>query len=124
MERRCQLQDVPYPLHVQGFEFYDTMTTTILSNVTFENYKYKQYSSNPADWWYWQTPHAFRMLSHSDQFKPGEPHPGYTLRQPCAIVAQCWASIARLVANRMSAQTLCDAWVLTYALSRPLHLPH
>ena len=52
------------------------MTTTILSNVTFENYKYKQYTTNPSDWWYWQTPHAFRMLSHSDQFKPG----GFCLR--------------------------------------------
>lgn len=57
---------------LQGFEWYDTMTTTILSNVTFEGYKYKQYATNPSDWWYSQTPHAFRMLSHSDQFKPGE----------------------------------------------------
>lgn len=111
-------------LRLQGFEWYDTVTTTILSNgecvlamsphhspamrrdteqqwycqgltqvvpvnvmppsrrptynlyrlcfaVTFENYKYKQYTSKPADWWNSQTPHAFRMLSHSDQFKPG-----------------------------------------------------
>lgn len=43
----------------------------MISNLTLENYKYKQYSTNPADWWYWQTPYAFRMLSHSDQFKPG-----------------------------------------------------
>jgi glucan biosynthesis protein len=55
-----------------GFEWYDTTTTTILSNITFENYKYIQYTSDPSDWWYSQTPHAFRMLSHSDQFKPGE----------------------------------------------------
>jgi hypothetical protein len=39
--------------------------------VTFENYKYKQYTTDPAAWWYLNTPHAFRMLSHSDQFKPG-----------------------------------------------------
>ena len=56
---------------LQGFEWYDTTTTTILSNVTFENYKYKQYTADKNDWWYPQTPHAFRMLSHSDQFKPG-----------------------------------------------------
>jgi hypothetical protein len=62
---------VPACLLLQGFEWYDTVTTTILSNVTFENYKYRQFTTNPADWWYWQTPHAFRMLSHSDQYKPG-----------------------------------------------------
>lgn len=81
----------------QGFEFYDTMTSSLLSGVTFENYRYRygrehalgcefvaqqvtppytmccrQYTTNPGDWWYNQTPHAFRMLSHSDQFKPGE----------------------------------------------------
>lgn len=57
---------------LQGFEWYDTMTSTLLSNVTFENYKYKQYTDNPDNWWYWQTPSAFRMLSHSDQYKPGD----------------------------------------------------
>lgn len=51
------------------------MTSSMLSNVTFENYKYRQFTTNPSDWWYWQTPHAFRMLSHSDQFKPGEQRP-------------------------------------------------
>ncbi|WIA35607.1 hypothetical protein OEZ86_004028 [Tetradesmus obliquus] len=55
---------------IKGFEWYDTTTTTILSNITFENYKYIKYVDDPEDWWYWQTPHAFRMLSHSDQFKP------------------------------------------------------
>jgi hypothetical protein len=54
-----------------GFEWYDTTTTTILSNITFENYKYIQYTTNPTDWWFLQSPSAFRMLSHSDQFKPG-----------------------------------------------------
>jgi hypothetical protein len=54
-----------------GFEWYDTTTTTILSNITFENYKYIKYVDDKEDWWYWQTPSAFRMLSHSDQFKPG-----------------------------------------------------
>lgn len=62
---------LPHTACTQGFEWYDTTTTTILSNVTFENYKYKQFTTDPNDWWYLQTPHAFRMLSHSDQFKPG-----------------------------------------------------
>ena len=55
----------------QGFEWYDTHTSTMISNVTFDNYRYRSYSSDPSDWWFWQTPHAIRMLSHSDQFKPG-----------------------------------------------------
>ena len=48
------------------------MTSSMLSNVTFENYQFQRWVTDPNDWWYWQTPHAFRMLSHSDQFKPGE----------------------------------------------------
>jgi hypothetical protein len=47
------------------------MTSSMLSNVTFENYQFVRYVSNPNDWWYIQTPHVFRMLSHADQFKPG-----------------------------------------------------
>jgi hypothetical protein len=44
----------------------------MISNVTFENYRYRSYTSDPNNWWwYWNTPHAIRMLSHSDQFKPG-----------------------------------------------------
>lgn len=58
-------------MRLQGFEWYDTMTSTILSNITFDNYKYKPYSTDPSNWWYYQTPFAFRMLSVSDQFKPG-----------------------------------------------------
>jgi hypothetical protein len=53
----------------QGFEFYDTMTSSLLSNITFDNYRFRQFTTNPADWWYLQGPSAFRMLSHSDQFK-------------------------------------------------------
>ncbi|KAF6266444.1 hypothetical protein COO60DRAFT_1669869 [Scenedesmus sp. NREL 46B-D3] len=55
---------------IKGFEWYDTTTTTILSNITFDNYKHIKYTDDPEDWWSWQTPSAFRMLSHSDQFKP------------------------------------------------------
>eukprot|EP00775_Hariotina_reticulata_P009208 gene9208-9375_t len=55
---------------IKGFEFYDTMTSTLLSNVVFDNYKYRPYPVAPGNWWYLNTPFAVRMLSHSDQFKP------------------------------------------------------
>lgn len=58
-------------LHCLLLHRYDTMTSSLLSNVTFENYKFVRYVTNSTDWWYWQTPYAFRMLSHSDQYKPG-----------------------------------------------------
>jgi hypothetical protein len=58
-------------LFVPQFEWYDTMTSTILDNVTFENYRYFSYPVEPDNWWYRHTPLAFRMLSHSDTFKPG-----------------------------------------------------
>lgn len=62
------------PVLLQGFEFYDTFNSVFLSNVTFENYKWVQYkwATTPASYWYWNTPHAFRMISFSDVFKPGE----------------------------------------------------
>lgn len=60
---------------IKGFEFYDVFTSTILSNATFKDYKYFAYPP-PSQWdsdpYYWanNTVSAFRMLSHSDQFKP------------------------------------------------------
>jgi hypothetical protein len=56
---------------LQGFEWYDTTTSTLLSNVTFENYQLVRYVSDMSDYWWWSTPHVFRMLAISDQFKPG-----------------------------------------------------
>lgn len=57
---------------LQGFEWYDTGTSTLLSNVTFEGYRRgSPYTDDPTNWWFQQAPSAFRMLSASDQFKPG-----------------------------------------------------
>lgn len=57
---------------IKGFEWYDTFTSTILSNVTFKGYKHFDFPAGAGAWWRSQTPSAFRMLSHSDLFKPGE----------------------------------------------------
>ena len=70
---------IPTVVTLQGFEWYDTFTSTLLSNITFENYKYRQYVTDPNDFWYWNTPHVFRMLSHSDMFKPGKISTGLLL---------------------------------------------
>lgn len=68
----------------QGFEWYDTMTTTLLSNVTFEGYRRgSPYTDSPGNYWEAQAPSAFRMLSHSDQFKPG----GTTAAVQCVHVS-------------------------------------
>lgn len=72
MKACCLYTHMCVLITLQGIQWYDTMVSTILSNVTFENYKYRQYTTNKASWWYWNTPHAFRMMSFSDQFKPGE----------------------------------------------------
>ena len=44
----------------------------MLSNVTFENYRFQQWVSDPTQYWYKQRPHVFRMLSYSDQYKAGK----------------------------------------------------
>ena len=56
---------------VIGFQFYDTFTTSLLSNVTFKNYKFRQLTTNPSDWWYDWGPMVIRDMTHSDTYKPG-----------------------------------------------------
>lgn len=54
-----------YVPNSQGFQFYDTWTKTILSNIKFRNYHKDPTASNPQE-----DNMCLISMTHSDQFKP------------------------------------------------------